>query len=177
MPIHLEPTEPQDATAGSDRTRTIVSSEPYEVPWLSLVLGYGPMLPILGGAALAWWLRGPTGEVIATLATLWGCAILLFLSGVRRGVSFRTEGGATLGQIVTMFALFSTGFAASVALLFGSSVISLALLCVGYLGVAVIDPIAARQREAPAFLSRLRPPQMALGLIGFLALLTVRLTS
>ncbi len=74
--------------------RTIHAYEPRAVPWLSVVFGYGPMLPFLAGGALVWLLRGEAGAAIFTLTLLWGCAILLFLSGVRRGVSFRTEGGA-----------------------------------------------------------------------------------
>ena len=152
-------------------SRRVSATEPAEIPWLSVVLGFGPMLPILAGAVLAWWLRGDVGKLIATLTALWGCAILLFLSGVRRGVSFRTEGGPTLAQITTMIGLFCLGFAALVAVSFDLSTVSLGLLLVGYLTVAVLDPIAARRGEAPLFFSRLRPLQIPIAMIGLTALL------
>ncbi|GJE74033.1 DUF3429 domain-containing protein [Methylorubrum suomiense] len=155
--------------------RTIHAYEPRAVPWLSVVFGYGPMLPFLAGGALVWLLRGEAGAAIFTLTLLWGCAILLFLSGVRRGVSFRTEGGARVSQIVTMLGLFLLGFSALVAFALGFVVAALGLLIVGYVAIAVLDPIAARRGEAPLFFERLRPFQMPLAVLGLAALLAHRL--
>ena len=143
--------------------RTIHAYEPRQVPWLSVVFGYGPMLPFLGGAALVWLLRGEAGSAVFRLTLLWACAILLFLSGVRRGVSFRTEGGARATQIVTMLGLFLLGFGALVA------------FSLGFGTIAVLDPIAARRGEAPLFFERLRPFQMPLAVLGLAALLAHRL--
>ncbi len=155
--------------------RTIHAYEPRQVPWLSVVFGYGPMLPFLGGAALVWLLRGEAGSAVFRLTLLWACAILLFLSGVRRGVSFRTEGGARATQIVTMLGLFLLGFGALVAFSLGFAVAALVLLMLGFGTIAVLDPIAARRGEAPLFFERLRPFQMPLAVLGLAALLAHRL--
>ncbi len=161
---------------GDENGRTIRAYEPRGVPWLSVVFGYGPMLPFLAGAGLVWWLRGPPAEAIFTLTLLWGCAILLFLSGVRRGVSFRTEGGATLAQIATMLSLFGLGYGALVAFALGKPVVALGLLIAGFLEIAILDPIAARRGEAPLFFARLRPWQIPLAILGLAALLVDRMT-
>ena len=155
--------------------RTITAYEPRETPWLSVVLGFGPMLPFVAGAAGAWLLRGDIGELALTLTVLWGCAILLFLSGVRRGVSFRTEGGPTILQIATMLALFCLGFAALLASTFGWTSSALALLIAGYGLIAVLDPIAAGRGEAPLFFARLRPFQIPIAILSLAALLTLRI--
>ena len=157
-------------------SRTLHVTEPRRVPWLSVVFGYGPMLPVLAGAAAAWAGRGEAwGEGALTLTLLWACAILLFLSGVRRGLSFRTEGGARLSQIATMLGLFSLGFAALVLTMLDRSVAALVLLLLGYTAIAVLDPIAARRGEAPLYFARLRPTQIPLALLGLAALLVLKL--
>jgi hypothetical protein len=112
---------------------------------------------------------------------LWGCAILTFLAGVRRGVSFRTPGGATFAQIATMLWLFLIGLAALWAFVLGggqraagATFASLALLLVGYVSLGVLDPLAARRGEAPLFFARLRPVQMLIPLASLAALLALR---
>jgi len=156
--------------------RTLRVTEPRAVPWLSIVFGYGPMLPFAAGALAAWGWRGaPLGEVAAALTILWGCAILLFLSGVRRGVSFRTEGGATVAQIATMIGLFSLGFAALVLATLDRAVPALVLLLLGFTAIAILDPIAARRGEAPLFFARLRPVQIPIAILSLAALLALAL--
>ncbi|KQQ48041.1 hypothetical protein ASF58_01440 [Methylobacterium sp. Leaf125] len=156
--------------------RTLRVTEPRAVPWLSIVFGYGPMLPFAAGALVAWGWRGtPLGQVAAALTILWGCAILLFLSGVRRGVSFRTEGGATVAQIATMIGLFSLGFAALVLATLDRAVPALVLLLLGFTAIAILDPIAARRGEAPLFFARLRPVQIPIAILSLAALLALAL--
>jgi hypothetical protein len=155
--------------------RTITAYEPRETPWLSVVFGFGPMLPFAAGAASAWLLGGDPRELALTLTILWGCAILLFLSGVRRGVSFRTEGGPTVLQIATMLGLFCLGFAALLATTFGWTNTALALLIAGYGLIAVLDPIAAARGEAPLFFARLRPLQIPIAILSLGALLALRI--
>ena len=156
--------------------RTLHVTEPRRVPWLSIVFGYGPMLPFLAGAAAAWGWRGEAwGDAALTLTLLWGCAILLFLSGVRRGLSFRTEGGARLTQVATMIGLFSLGFAALVLAVTDWTVAALSLLLLGFAAIAILDPIAARRGEAPLYFARLRPVQIPLALLGLAALLVLKL--
>lgn len=158
-----------------DDGRTLQVSEPRTVPWLGVVFGFGPMIPFAVGAALAWWRRDDLGDAILYLTILWGCAILLFLSGVRRGVSFRTEGGATFIQIATMLGLFSLGFVALVAASLGQTVTALALLVAGFTTVAILDPIAARTGEAPLFFARLRPFQIPIAILSLCALLALKM--
>ncbi|TZG25761.1 DUF3429 domain-containing protein [Sphingomonas montanisoli] len=119
---------------GGDADQTV---DPVGVPTLSLVLGFGPMLPILaaGLAALLW--GDPLRAVAIVGGTGWAAAILLFIAGL---------------------------LALPVFLL--SPVAGILLLMLGYAGVAVLDPLAARRGEAPRHFARLRPPQMAVGLLG-----------
>lgn len=158
-----------------DDNRTLNVSEPRRVPWLSIVLGYGPMVPFALGAAFAWWRRDDLGDAVLYLTILWGCAILLFLSGVRRGVSFRTEGGPTFIQIATMFGLFGLGFLALLSASLGQTVAALVLLIAGFTAVAILDPIAARTGEAPLFFARLRPLQIPIAILSLCALLGLKL--
>ncbi|MGX7705760.1 DUF3429 domain-containing protein [Methylobacterium sp. Gmos1] len=159
----------QDDPAG----RILTIHEPRAVPWLSVALGFGPMLPFVAGAAASWTLGGEPGQVAVMLTLLWACAILLFFSGVRRGVSFRTEGGATVAQIATMLALFVLGFSALLAVALSRTGLAAALLIAGYGAVAVLDPIAARRGEAPLFFARLRPVQMPLAIASLAAILVL----
>lgn len=138
---------------------------PATTPALSLLLGYGPaaVLPVLG--VLAW-----AGQGWAlSLGRLWGAAILIFLAGVARGLSFFTDGGPRWPQIAATMWRFACGLVALLVWLPGA----FALLIAGYLGVALVDPWAARHGEAPRYFTRLRPPQMAMALAG-LALLLAR---
>ncbi|WP_375463257.1 DUF3429 domain-containing protein [uncultured Methylobacterium sp.] len=156
--------------------RTLTAHESRETPWLSVVFGYGPMLPFVAGAAAAWWWRGTWDELILLATILYGAAILLFFSGVRRGLSFRTEGGPTLVQIATMLALFGLGLAALLTVvILGNRVIALDLLIAGFVAVAVLDPIAARRGEAPLFFARLRPLQIPIAVLSLAALLVLKL--
>ena len=156
--------------------RTLVTEEPRETPWLSVVLGYGPMLPFVAGAAAAWWQRGQWDELILLATILYGAAILLFLSGVRRGVSFRTEGGPTFMQIATMLGLFCLGLGALLTVvILGNRVIALDLLIAGFVAIAILDPIAARRGEAPLFFARLRPLQIPIAVLSLVALLVLKL--
>ncbi|TGD99283.1 DUF3429 domain-containing protein [Methylobacterium nonmethylotrophicum] len=151
--------------------RTLTVHEPRAVPWLSVALGFGPMLPFVAGALAAWVLGGDLGRIAVTLTLLWGAAILLFFSGVRRGVSFRTEGGATAAQIATMIALFVLGLGAVLAVALVREAAAALLLIAGFVLVAVLDPIAARRGEAPLFFARLRPIQMPIAVVSLVALL------
>lgn len=108
------------------------------------------------------------------LTTLWAGAILVFLSGVRRAVSFRTERGPRPAQIAPMRGLFSLGFIALIAAACGEPSAALSLLIPGYAAIAILDPIAARRGEAQ-FLCALRPLQMPVAIIGLAILLVLTL--
>jgi hypothetical protein len=146
--------------------RTIEVVETNSIARLDILFGFGPTLPFVIGAVLAWWLQ-PTSQMIALqFVALWGSAVLLFLSGVRRGLSFRTEGGPTWAQMVTMLALFCMGLAGLTALLIGALVVALIVLLAAFGAVFVLDPIAARRGEAPLFFSRLRRLQIPIVLLA-----------
>lgn len=130
-------------------SRTLHVTEPRRVPWLSVVFGYGPMLPVLAGAAAAWVGRARPGGGGSEPDPPVGLCHPAVPVGVRRGLSFRTEGGARLTQVATMLGLFSLGFAALVLALLDRSAAALVLLLIGYTAIAVLDPIAARRGEAP----------------------------
>lgn len=133
-----------------------------EIPLPSLILGYGPaaVLPLL---AVAYWITGQFWA--AQIALLWGAAILVFLAGVVRGLSFFTDGGPRLSQVVTMALRFWPGLLALVLPIRPAML----LLAVGYAGVAFSDVPLARTGGAPAYFARLRPPQMAVAVAGLLA--------
>ena len=146
-------------------------TEPREVPGLSRVLGYGALLPLVIGAAAAWLLKGELATLALSLTILWAGSILVFLAGVRRGLSFRTVGGPTPVQIATVLWLFMLGLASAAS---PSSVAALVLLLVGFLSPGVLDPWAARRGEAPLFFARLRPFQILLPIASLAALLLLR---
>ena len=148
---------------------TFTITEPAETPWLGVFFGYVAMVPFVPGV-LAYGLAPEPWRGAALAVTLfWGCAILTFLSGVRRGVSFRTPGGVTAAQVATMLWLFCLGFAAIVLTALALPLWAAALLLVGYVSLQVFDPIAARKLEAPLYFARLRPVQMAIPVLCLLA--------
>ena len=126
-------------------------------PWESFVLAYAAMVPIAAGALACWLLHGSAALLAMRLTIGWSGAVLCFLSGVRRGLSFRQEGGPVLSQLATMLWLFVLGVA---SLLSPWAVPSLVLQMLGYATMAIYDPIAAREGEAPRYFQRLRPVQM-----------------
>ena len=64
-----------------------------EIPADAIVLGYGPVL-VFPLAALTVWLAPLAPALLAAeLVRVVGGTLLCFLGGVRRGLSFRTEGG------------------------------------------------------------------------------------
>ena len=154
----------------TQQERTLEITERPEVPWLSIVLGYGPMLPIVLGAAVVWVFTGALRTEAIGLTMIWASAILAFLAGVRRGLSFRTEGGPAVAQIATMFCLFVLALGALLAGEHGLFALSAALLTIGFLAMLLLDPIAAAQGQAPTFFARLRPPQLAIAVVSLAAL-------
>ncbi|MFZ1109081.1 MAG: DUF3429 domain-containing protein [Rhodomicrobium sp.] len=142
---------------------------------LGLILGYGATFPfVAGAAAAAFFGDADLPKTAANFTVLWGAAILLFLSGVRRGLSFRTPHGPTVSQIATSLWYFAGGigslflWAARGEL--GSARPALALLLIGYVSVIVLDVPAARRLEAPPYFARLRPLQMLIPIacLGYL---------
>ena len=155
----------------SGGTRTIDVSERRDVPWLSVVLGYGPMLPFVVGAGASWVLRGFWHGEVVLVTMIWANAILAFLAGVRRGLSFRTEGGPALAQIATMFCLFVLALLSLLALTHGFTRLAIGSTLLGFAAILVLDPIAAHDGQAPLFFARLRPPQISIAAASLAVLL------
>ena len=141
------------------------------IPPLSRLFGYGPVLRIVAAAFGGWALPADWQVAAVGAGWLWATAVLLFLAGVTRGLSFFSPRGPHRAQIVQTLWLFALGIGA----LATPPWIGLALLVLGYGSVAAFDPPAARHGLAPAYFARLRPPQMAIALIGLLLLLLLAL--
>jgi hypothetical protein len=141
------------------------------IPTTSLIFGYGPVLLLPIAAVMAWTLPTPVPTVVTWLAIGWASAILIFLAGVRRGLSFRGDGEAPLSTLAAMIWLFLLGLGGLVS---PTPLMSLTLLAIGYVSVAILDPIAARRGEAPAHFARLRPPQMGIAVLGLIGLILHR---
>ena len=154
----------------TDGERTISVVERPEVPWLSVVLGYGPMLPFVLGGVAAWTCSGIWRSEAILLTIVWGASIVAFLAGVRRGLSFRTDGGPAIAQLVTMFGLYVLALASLIAVVHGFAAYAAGLVLAGLLLIMLLDPIAARRGQAPLFFARLRPPQMAIAVLSLIAL-------
>lgn len=137
------------------------------VPWLSIVFGYGPMLPLVLAALGAWLLPHPWPLLAVRLAIVWGALILSFIGGVRRGFGFARDGASTAGEIVAAVAYVTL---AGLALVVPRASAALALLVVGYLLAAMLDARAARAGDAPSHFARLRPPQLGVGAVALAAL-------
>lgn len=145
----------------SDGTESPKEHTPAE----SLFLAYIAMLPIAAGAVGAVVVRSAG---LARLTIIWAGTILCFLAGVRRGLSFRQEGGPTVAQLGSMFSLFVLGAA---SLLSPRRVPATAALLLGYASEAVLDPVAAQRDEAPRYFARLRPAQMIIPIASLAVLL------
>ena len=127
-------------------------------PCISLLLAYAAVVPILAG--VVWSLgSGHEASLPVRLTIAWAGAVLCFLAGVRRGLSFRQRHGPTLIQLATMLWLFVL---AAASLLSPWPLGSLLLQIAGYGTMAVADPAAARRGEVPVYFQRLRPAQMLL---------------
>ncbi len=137
-------------------------------PLVSLLLAYAATVPTAAAAAAvllapsSW--RGPA----LRLGSLWAGAVLCFLAGVRRGLSFRQPGGSTVSEIGATVSLFSLG-AGSLVLPRGR--MSLLTLVSGFVLLGVDDVRAARRDEAPRYFARIRPVQLLVPLASLSILL------
>lgn len=137
------------------------------IPTSSIVLGYGPMLPLVAAAIGAWTLAGEWPLLAVRLAIIWGALILAFIGGVRRGYGFGSAGASTPVEIVASIGYFTI---AGLALVAPAAPIALGLLTVGYALAGLLDGRAARHGDAPAHFVHLRPTQLLLGAAALAAL-------
>ncbi len=140
-------------------------------PLPSLVLGYAPMalLPILAVASTA---VPPLWAYNIILAGhVWAAALLIFIAGVRRGLSFADEAkgaaGPLTGEIAAALGYFAIGFGTILVRV----QFALLILMIGYALVGVLDRRAAKARRAPRHFARLRPLQALIAVAGLAGLL------
>lgn len=155
---------------------TFTLTESAETPWLSLFFGIVAMVPFVIGTLVFAASAEPWRGAALAMTLFWGCAILIILASVRRGVSFRTPGGVTTAQLVTMLWLFCLGFVALVLTALALPLRAAGLLVIGYLSLGILDPIAARRLEAPLYFARLRPVQMAIPVLCLAATIVLLVT-
>lgn len=133
------------------------------VPTDGLLLGYGPMLPLVAAGCGAWLLPHPWPAIAIRLALIWGALILAFLGGVRRGFGFASDTASKRSEITA--AILYIGLA-GLSLGIARPDMALPLLAAGYALAALLDRRAALSGNAPIYFARLRPPQLLLGCAG-----------
>ena len=137
------------------------------IPTRSLVLGYLPIAPLVIAAVLVWFVGPLTLAFLITAAIYWSAILFFFLAGVRRGLSFFTEGGPQPAQLLTMGLLFLLGL---LVFIMPYALIALLLCALGFGGMAVLDPRAANRGEVPDFFRSLRPLQMSLAAASMISM-------
>lgn len=137
-------------------------------PVVSLLLAYAAMIPLVTAAGATLLAPRPWRAPASRLGSLWAGAVLCFLAGVRRGLSFRQPGGSTVSELGTMVSLFSLG-AGSLLLPRGRP--SVLALLGGFALLGVADTRAARRGEAPRYFGRLRRFQVMVPLASLSILL------
>ncbi|SMC98922.1 Protein of unknown function [Fulvimarina manganoxydans] len=157
--------------------RRVSASEPAETPMDGLFFGVVAMLPLLAGGIGLFVLPDNWSFLTLNLTLFWGAAILCFLAGVRRGVSFRQPGGPKVTQIAMMLFLFIAGYGAIVATVWAFPRLAIGLELAGYLALAILDPLSARAGRAPLYFASFRPWQMAIPLVSLLLVGAYVLTS
>lgn len=133
------------------------------VPLASVMLGFGPMLPLVAAGIGAWTLPRLWPLLAVQLAITWAAVILAFVGGVRRGFGFGQQRASTVGEIVAAGLCI---LLATAALLAPRPSVALSILIVGYVLAALLDRRAAFAGDAPLHFARLRPPQLLLGIAG-----------
>ncbi|REC58769.1 DUF3429 family protein [Rhodosalinus sediminis] len=159
-----EPGGPRAPSPGmADAARTVIVHETARPPRGGLWLAALAVVPLLLAVPALWLLPG---DLVREAARLWAAALTLFFSGVRRGLSFRTEGGATGAQMTAFAGLFAAGLAA----LLLPPVAALWLLAAALGALALVDPRAAERGEVPIWFAGLRAVQMPVAAVALAAL-------
>jgi len=138
-----------------------------DVPADGMILGYGPMLPLVAAGIGTWLLPTPWPFWAGHLGIIWGALILAFIAGVRRGFGFGNLGASKAVEIATSITYFTL---AGLALVVEQTSMALLLLLVGYVAAAFLDRRAALAGNAPAYFAALRLRQLLIGAAGLAAL-------
>jgi hypothetical protein len=136
-------------------------------PTDGVILGYGPMIPLVMAALGAWILPDFYAYFAVQVAIIWGALILAFIAGVRRGYGFGSPRASTAVSIATSIGYFVL---AGLGLVIGRPSHALLPLILGYVAAALLDRRAARAGDAPAFFATLRPVQLLIGAAALAAL-------
>jgi hypothetical protein len=136
------------------------------IPAISLVLGFGPMLPLAAAGVGVWTLPEPWPLLAVQCAITWAALILVFIGGVRRGFGLGQDRASTAAEIAAAVAYVTL---AGFALVVPRASVALALLIVGYALAALLDTRAASRGDAPRHFARLRPLQLLTGAAGLAA--------
>ncbi|MBV9841600.1 MAG: DUF3429 domain-containing protein [Sphingomonadaceae bacterium] len=142
-------------------------SDAATIPPLSLILGYGPtaLLPVLAVASAT--LPQKPGFGCLLVGQLSAASVLIFIGGVRRGLSFGAPDERLNRQVATALGYFFIGLAAMLVPI-GPALV---LLILGYALAGLLDRRAARAGEAPPYFATLRPAQAAVAVLGLAGLL------
>ena len=143
----------------SDATRTTVPAD-------GLILGYGPMLPLVAAGCAVWLMPHPWPETAIRCALIWGALILAFIGGVRRGFGFARETASKPREIAAAVGYVAV---AGLALVIPRADVGLAILAAGYALAALLDHRAALRGDAPFYFAKLRVSQLLLGSAGLAA--------
>lgn len=147
---------------------SLLSPRNSPIPVPSLILGYLPIIPLVLAGILVWFAGPALFALTVDAAVLWASILLFFLAGVRRGLSFFTDGGPQPAQILTMFWLFFLGL---VVLVSPYSPIAVGAAAVGFASLGVCDARAAGHGQVPGFFRDLRPPQTGLATAAMISVL------
>jgi|GEM_PF-5870024 len=120
--------------------------------WADYALAVAGVMPIWLGV-LAHFVFPSSGSAWARLSIFWAGALLIFLGGVRRGLTFSEVGGGRWSELATMIALFSIGVVTM-------AIDNLAIAIAGCVFAGIGDSVAARRRQAPDYFVWLRPLQL-----------------
>lgn len=138
------------------------------LPMHRWVLGCLPIAPLVMAAVLIWLVSPLWQAVIAAGTIYWSAILFFFLAGVRYGLALFTVEGPQPAQWLTTWLLFLLGVVVFVMPYAG---LALILSGLGFAGLGVIDPRAARRGEVPVWFRVLRPPQMGLAAASIVAVL------
>jgi hypothetical protein len=137
-----------------------------------VLLGCLAIAPLALAAILVWLTPPMIAIWLGSAAMVWSGALLSFLAGVRRGLTFSEAVRPPLREILSMLWLFGLGVA---TLWLAPNVLAIAVAIIGFASVAVLDFRAARRAEAPRYFAKLRPLQALFAVAALVVLLAAML--
>lgn len=134
------------------------------------MLGYAAVLVIAGIAIVALAVPDPmVRRTVLSLGQLWAASILIFLGGVRRGLTLALHAEPRLFDIAVSLVLFVLGLAAIVA----PPVPGLLIAILGWITIAGLGRELFQPPNAPDYLPGLRKTQTLIAAISLAVLFGV----